>query len=1101
MKNRIGFAVVFLLFYFSCKKQENRLFVKVPEAETNIHFSNTLHSTPELNILNYLYFYNGAGVATGDFNNDGLIDVYFTSNQNEDKLYLNKGDFVFEDVTDSALIKNKEGWTTGVTHVDINNDGLLDLYVCKVNNNKNLKGKNLLYLNIGNNASGVPQFKEAAAAYGLDFEGFSTKAAFFDYDRDGDLDMYLLNHSINPNRTYGRGTKRNTPDIRAGDRLYRNDNEGFVDVTATAGIFQGAIGYGLGLTISDMNNDGYPDIYVGNDFFENDYLYINQKDGTFKDIISENSLQMGHTSHFSMGNDIADINNDGLTDIVSLDMLPEDLVTYKTSGLEYPFPIYAQYLKNGYSPQFMQNTLHLNLGDANFSEVAELSNIPATEWSWGALLADFDNDGLKDLFVSNGIKGATNDMDFISFIANEKIQRKLSQGMTEKELAFINEIPEKKVPNYFFKNRNGTSFEDVTQKWYNNEPSFSNGCVYADLDNDGDLDIVVNNVDEPAFIIKNQSELINANKAIQIRLKGSKENIQGIGAKVFAYAKHRTQILENYPARGYLSTTSNRLQFGMGKDTILDSLKIIWPTGQQQKLVQVPLNNVVALTFEDAILDSTSTSTTKYPLFLEKKKAPFSFVHKDNNSIEFDRDPLIPFANTNEGPSVSVADVDGNGSQDVFINGAKSQPSALFLQDAAGKFTPAQPELFEEDAYNEDVASIFFDANNNGFLDLLVVSAGNEFKSSEKLWPRLYKNNNGSFEKDTIQFRNLSINASKVVAVDYDNDSDKDILILSDQSPRKFGISPTQYLFENDGSGSFTDVTSTIAPDLRTLGNITDVSCVDINRDGYKDIIAVGHWMPISILLNDGKTFKLQNNKSIAHTNGWWNAIKVADFDQDGDLDIIAGNWGLNSKFNASIEEPITLYSQDFDDNGSVEPLVTYFHNRQETPFASKDELSKQMPGLNKKFLSYKAFANQGIKDLFGAKNLNTAFKKNVYELASCYFMNEGNGNFIKTPLPFEAQVSTINSFWVEDFDNDGSMEVLAVGNDFEISTQLGRMDASHGVFLKLDEKGSFQNPKNWKIDVPGPARDIAKILIGQTPYYIIGINNGAPMFLSEKEP
>lgn len=1088
------------MLFIACKKQENRLFVRLPASTTNISFSNVLNATPELNILNYLYYYNGAGVAAGDFNNDDRIDLYFTSNQKEDKLFLNRGGFVFQDVTDSALIKNSTGWTTGVTHVDINNDGLLDLYICKVNNSTNLKGTNLLYLNTGNNALGIPQFKEAAADYGLDFEGFSTKAAFFDYDLDGDLDMYLLNHSINPSRTYGKGSKRNTEDARAGDRLFKNDAGYFIDVSAVSGIFQGAIGYGLDLTISDVNSDGYPDIYVGNDFFENDYLYINQKNGTFKDIISANSVQMGHTSHFSMGNDIADINNDGLTDIVSLDMLPEDLETYKTSGLEYPYPIYEQYLKNGYAPQFMQNTLHLNLGDGNFSEVAELSNIPATEWSWGALLADFDNDGLKDLFVSNGIKGATNDMDFISFIANDKIQKQLSKGMTEKEMAFVKEIPEKKVANYFFKNSDGTSFIDVTEQWHEKSPSFSNGSVYADLDNDGDLDIVVNNVDEPAFVLKNNSELHNGNNAIQIRLIGNKENVQGIGAKIFIYTKEKVQVLENYPARSYLSTVSNQLLFGIGKDSILDSLKIHWPSGRKQKLVNVPTDHPLELSFSDATLDTLPKIPPNYTLKLVQQNVPFSFVHKDNNSIEFDRDPLIPFANTNEGPGISVADVNGNGLQDVFIHGAKSQASALFLQNERGEFDKVQQELFEKDAYNEDVASIFFDADKDGFPDLLVVSAGNEFKGSEKLWPRLYRNQKGNFEKDTTQFKNLPINASQVIAVDYDNDLDLDIFITSDQVPWEFGKSPKQYLFENDGSGNFTDVTLSVAPDLNKLGNVTDISCMDVNQDGLMDIVAVGHWMPISILIHDGKSLKLQKNRSLEKTHGWWNTVKVVDFDKDGDLDIVAGNWGLNSKFQASVKEPITLYSADFDNNGSIEPLVTYFHNHQETPFASKDELTKQMPGLNKKFLSYKAFANQGVIDLFGSKTLEAAYKKSVYELASCYFINDGTGSFKKRILPFNSQVSTVNDLWVEDFDKDGYEDILAVGNDYQISTQLGRMDASHGVFLRFDKKNTFESPTDWKVNVPGPARKIEKITIASQPFYIVGINDGAPIFLSKKE-
>jgi len=613
------------------------------------------------------------------------------------------------------------------------------------------------------------------------------------------------------------------------------------------------------------------------------------------------------------------------------------------------------------------------------------------------------------------------------------------------------------------------------------------------------LDIVVNNVDQPAFVLKNQSEKISANNALQITLKGSRENGYGIGAKVVAYSKRGVQILENYPSRSYLSTVSNRLHFGFGKDSILDSLKIVWPTGQTQKLVHLDLNKMVEFNIANANQDSITELHPEYLLQLEKQQAPFAFTHKENNSVEFDRDPLIPFANTNEGPSIAIADIDSNGSQDIFINGAKSQSSVLYLQDNQGEFSNTQQTLFEQDSHNEDVASIFFDADNDGSKDLLVVSAGNEFKTSKKLWPRLYRNKKGKLVKDTVQFNNVSINASKVVALDYDNDSDMDVIITADQVPWAFGKSPVQYLFENDGNGNFRDVTLSKAPDLRTLGNITDLRCADLNGDGFKDIIAVGHWMPISILLYDGKTLKLQKNKSLDGTNGWWNTVKVTDFDQDGDLDIIAGNWGLNSKFKASLKEPITLYSKDFDNNGSVEPLVTYFHNHQETPFASKDELTKQMPGLNKKFLSYKTFANATVRDLFGSENLDSAFKKQVYELASCYFINDGNGNFTKKQLPFEAQVSTMNSIWVEDFDHDGYEDVLTVGNDYEISTQLGRMDASHGVFLRFDKNAGFQNPKDWKVNIAGPARDIAKILIGSTPYYIIGINDAEPLFYQKK--
>ncbi len=1099
MKMRVCFIGLFLMLLGACNTSTDSLFVRVPSSKTNITFSNKLVSAPELNILNYLYYYNGAGIAAGDYNNDGLIDLYFTSNQQEDKLYLNKGDFVFQDITENSNISNANGWTTGVTHVDINNDGLLDIYICKVNDGGNLKGKNLFYINQGINASGIPFFKEEAAAYGLDFSGYSTKATFFDYDLDGDLDMYLLNHSLHPNRTYGKGNRRADFDPKAGDRLFRNNAGQFEDVSSKSGVFQGDIGYGLGLAISDLNNDGYPDIYIGNDFFENDYLYINQQDGTFKELISADPLRLGHTSHFSMGNDIADINNDGLTDIISLDMLPEDLKTYKTSGLEYPYSTYQQYLKNGYAPQYMQNTLHLNLGENQFSEVAELSNIPATEWSWGALLADFDNDGYKDLFVSNGIKGATNDMDFINFIANDNIQKRIAKGMTEKEMAFINEIPEKKVANYFFKNENGLSFADVTEEWHSKEASFSNGCVYADLDNDGDLDIVVNNVDEEAFLLRNQSEKNQNANSVQITFKGGEENSFGIGVKVYAYMKKKKITVENFPSRAYLSAIPNRIHLGIGKDSIIDSLTVHWPTGHTQKLFNIDAQGIITLKKAHAKKLESMEKDTRDFLDLKKSATTLDFIHREKNTVEFNRDPLVPFASTNEGPDVSVADVDLDGREDIFINGAKTQASALFLQNASGQFIASQESLFGQDAFNEDTSSTFFDADNDGYLDLLVVSGGNEFKSSKKLWPRFYRNRNGRFVKDSLQFKNYSINASKVISVDYDNDTDMDIVITADQVPWAFGKSPTQYVFENDGQGNFKDKTKSIAPELRTLGNIKDIIAVDLDGNGFKDLIAVGHWMPISIFLNNGKTLKLLQHPSLKNTHGWWNAVKAADFDQDGDIDIVAGNWGLNSKFNASLEEPLTLYSKDFDDNGSIEPLVTYFYNGQETPFASKDELTKQMPGLNKRFLSYSVFADQNVGSLFGQEKLDKAYKKKVYELASCHFMNEGDFNFTTKPLPFEAQVSTINTIWIEDFDADGHKDILAVGNNYEISTQLGRMDASHGLFLNLDKTKNFQNPKDWKIRVSGPARSIAKILIGSEPHYIIGMNNAAPVFLSKK--
>ncbi|MBU2975363.1 VCBS repeat-containing protein [Zobellia sp. B3R18] len=1093
-------ALSLLMISCSEKKQEpTTLFQKLEATSTGVSFKNFLKNTPDLNILNYLYYYNGAGVAAADFNNDGLTDIYFTANESADHLYLNKGNLKFTEISQKAGIVNSNGWTTGVTHVDINNDGLLDIYICKVGNYKHLKGANLLYVNQGNDNDGTPIFTEEAAKYGLDFSGFSTQAAFFDYDLDGDLDLFLLNHSAYPNRTYGKGAKRNQVSAYSGDRLYRNEHGKFVDVSSEAKIFQGEIGYGLGIGVSDINNDGYPDIYIGNDFFENDYLYINQKNGTFEEIISKNDRKLGHTTHFSMGNDLADINNDGLTDIVSLDMLPENLETYKTSGLEYPYPTYQNYLRNGYAPQYMQNTMHLNLGNTNFSEIAHLAGVSATEWSWGALLADYDNDGLKDLFVSNGIKGATNDMDFINFIANDNIQQRIEKGMTKEDMTFIDEMPKKKVTNYFFKNQGDLTFKNMSGVWSDQQASYSNGSIYADLDNDGDLDIVVNNVDQEAFVLENRSVSSNENHFLKIDFEGPENNLFGIGAKVIAYGHNSPISAENFVSRGYLSAVPPELHLGVGKDSVLDSVKIIWPGGKLQTLKKVRANQKLTFNISKANGNFYKNSEKLTPSILNNTPDFLGFYHKDSPTLEFNRSPLVPFANTNEGPSVSVADTNADGLDDIFICGAKGQASALFVQQPDGSFKPQQTKLFEEDAINEDVSQVFFDADGDGDQDLIIVSAGNEFKTGKTLQPRFYRNQNGLLKKEDEQFARLYLNASKISAVDFDNDGDKDVVITADQIPHEFGIPPLQYIFKNDGSGSFTDVSETFGQEFQKIGNVKDFVWKDLNGNGFQDLIVVGHWMPITIFYNNGKSLQLQDNPTLKNTNGWWNTIVADDFDNDGDIDLIAGNWGLNSKFKASKLEPITLYSADFDQNGLTDPIVTHFHQSKETPFASKDELVKQLPYLNKEFLSYKDFAQASISDLFSKEKLTKSHQKKVYELQSLFYENDGVGNFNIKQLPTIAQASTIHDIAVDDFDNDGFKDLLIVGNSTEISTQLGRMDASHGVILRNNQKGSFEWLSNQKFNIEGSARSIAKIKVKNNQFYIIGMNNDVPIFLSKK--
>ncbi|MEK6153303.1 VCBS repeat-containing protein [Flavobacteriaceae bacterium 3-367] len=1096
MKRILVFFLTISILACDTTEQEEKQFRKRPSSQTNIDFKNELRDTPQFNILTYLYFYNGAGVAAGDFNNDGLADLYFTSNQGEDKLYLNRGGFEFEDITQAANIKNTGNWTTGVTHVDINNDGLLDIYVCKVGGYGEIQGKNLLYVNQGLNAAGLPFFKEEADSYGLAFSGFSTQASFFDYDLDGDLDMYLMNHSVHPSGNYGKGSLRQEVDARSGDKLYRNENGRFTNVSEEAGIFQGKIGYGLGLGISDLNNDGYPDIYIGNDFFENDYLYLNQKDGTFKEIISSDASKLGHTTHFSMGNDIADINNDGLTDLVSLDMLPEDLETYKASGVEYPYPTYEYNLKNGYAPQYMQNTLHLNLGDANFSEIGNLSGISATEWSWGALLADYDNDGFKDLFITNGIKGATNDMDFINFIANDNIQERINRGMASEEMAFIDEIPEKKVSNYFFRNQGDLTFSDMTTTWFQKEDSFSNGCTYADLDGDGDLDLVVNNVDEAAFVLENTTNKQQQHHFLKVNFEGDAQNGFGLGAKVIAYMPNTIITQENFVSRGYLSAVPKTVHLGLGQTSVVDSLRVIWPGGKHQTLRQVP-SGELTVRYQDAMGNFYSEAKTIREHQITVRDSLVAFAHKEGATIEFSRNPLVPFANTHEGPSIAIADVNGDALDDFFIGGPKGQASAMFIQDTEGAFTQVQQALFELDAMSEDVSQVFFDANLDGSMDLLVVSGGNEFRASEKLRPRLYLNFNGIFKKDITQFQSLELNASKVAAIDFNKDGAMDIAISSDQVPHRFGESPAQYLFKNDGKGNFEEVTDQFCPDCKSLGNVKDFLWADVDGNGFMDLIAVGYWMPITILKNNGVVLVRNDIGGLQETHGWWNSVIAEDFDQDGDLDFIAGNWGLNSKFKASTKEPITLYSYDFDGNGSTEPLVTYFYKGKETPFASKDELVKQMPFLNKEFLSYKRFASARLEDLFSSKKLQEASKKKVYELASCYFENRGDGSFLKSTLPVMAQASTVQDMAIWDFDRDGYQDVLLLGNNYEISTQLGRMDASHGILLRFTPKSAFTWDSKVSLDISGPIRSIEKINVLGKEQYIIGRNNDTPLFLA----
>ncbi len=1040
--------------------------------------------------MTYLYYYNGAGVGVADFNNDGLKDIYFVGNQVQDKLYLNLGELQFSDVSEKAQIDNKDGWTNGISCIDINSDGMMDFYLTQVGQYRSMIGQNLLYVNQGNDSDGTPTFKEESEKYGLDVIGFSTQSVFFDYDIDGDLDVFLLNHSVHPNRSYGSGSKRDEIDELAGDKLYENQGGVFIDVSEESGIHQGSIGYGLGVSISDLNRDGYPDLYIGNDFFENDYLYINQGDGTFKDILTENPERIGHTSHYSMGNSIADLNNDGFPDIVSLDMLPEDLQTYKTSGMEDPFPTYAYYLKNGYSPQYMQNTLHWNDGGKYFLEAAHHAGISATEWSWSVLAEDFDLDGKRDLYISNGIIGATNDMDFISFIAQERIQNQIEDGVDAMLDEFISRLPSKHTVNYAYRNNGDMTFTDVSNEWFDPMPSYGSGAVSADLDNDGDLDIVVNNTNEIPSIWINQAG--RERSRIKFQFNGDSLNPNGIGAVVDLFIDGEQQHATNFPVRSYLSSHPPEILFGLDSLKQIDSAIVTWPDGKIEMIKNPEVNQTHVVKYDRAKAEYRSVKGNQDILF--NAEWDFPFEHSEEVNYEFDREILRPYSKGHEGPAVIVTDFDGNGLDDLFITGAKRQASSLFIQGRDGTFKTQQNDLFEKDKMAEDTDAAFIDIDNDNDLDLVVVSGGNEFQNGPNIRPRLYVNNNGVLEKKDDAFSGIEIHAGVIKVADIDQDGWEDIIIGANTSASEFGLRSKNLILLNNTQGSFMLASSDWNLAFENSGLIEDILLTDFDGNEYPDLVAVGHFMPVTIFLNDGQGLR-KSGAGLENTFGWWNCIRSEDFDKDGDIDLIVGNWGLNTRLMASEIEPIRVYRNDFDKNGKVDPILTYNFNGIETVLSSKSELVTQLPYLNKEFLSYNKYSEASLEDLFGQEALENSEISQVTMLSSMYFENDGMNNFAARFLPSKVQLSSVQCIEVDDFDGDGYSDVLLAGNSFEISTQLGRLDASHGVLLLNDKKGFFvEAPQTFNIE--GAARDIEKIVIENIEYYLVGMNDAAPILL-----
>ena len=1090
-----------------CKNQlaEHSMFTVLDTKTTGLAFTNRLTPTPAFNLFSYMYYYNGAGVGAGDFNNDGLTDLFFSANQRSNTLYLNKGSMHFEDVSAVAGIPADSAWSTGVSVIDINNDGLLDIYVCRVSNFNLLKGKNQLLVCKEIDAKGIPHYQEEAALYGIDFSGYSSQAAFLDYDSDGDLDMFLLNHAANHDGNYApREYFNNTFDSLAGQRLYRNDEVKnqlgkpqvkFTNVTATTGISGSKLGYGLGVAVADINLDGWPDIYVGNDFHENDYLYINQKNGTFSDE-SKNSIR--HTSLFSMGVDIADVNNDAFPDIISMDMLPYDPYMIRRSPAEDDYTIFQQKLAYGYSIQYARNNLQYNRGNGRFSEVGQYAGVHATDWSWASLWMDFNNDGQKDLFVSNGIPKRLNDIDYINFISGTEIQQKLKENtIGNKELALINKFPEIKIPNQFFLNEGNFKFKNLTDSIYKNPPTFSNGAVYADLDNDGDLDIVVNNIDEPVMLYQN-----NTNNNIQktafadLQLTGFPKNGFAIGARVVVFSKGAISTYEQQTVHGFQSSMLLPIHIGL-QNVQADSVLLIWPDNSCQSIrIKRGVLNKFSYqkglpNFDYSMLRNHLNGHSQKTVEDITAASGLLFRHTENPFNEFDREPLMPHMLSTEGPVLAVADINHDGLEDVFIGASKSNHNAVFLQTAGGRFQQLpQPELLKDSMW-ENIDAKWVDVNGDQHPDLVIASGGNEFYGEDlHLSPLLYINDGkGHLSKKADAFPDIFVTQSKVVSTDINGDGFVDLFIAGRAMPWQYGIAPRSFLLQNDGTGKFTDITATKAKELLTPGMVTDAVWVDLNADRKQDLVLCYEWGGIDAFVSDGTSFR---KKTITRRKGWWQFALPADVDGDGDPDLVAGNFGLNSRIKASEAEPVSLYINDFDDNGKTEQILTYFLSGKEIPFSTKNLLEKQMPYLKKKFLYAADFANAALPDLFGQQKLTGSTRLTADYFSNAILLNNGQMNFSLTELPFNAQLSTYRSAAMIPPVMGTQAAILLLGNFYSNSVEIGRQDADYGTLITYKGAGKFSSATLPGKPVSGEVRKVQPIQIGDKTAYIIVKNNEA---------
>ncbi len=1080
---------ILLLNLMACSSGEKDvvLFEKLDSKKTHIDFSNNITETKDFNILDYLYFYNGGGVSAGDINNDGLVDLFFVSNQGKNKLYLNKGNMEFEDISTKAGIEGFSDWKTGVTMADVNADGLLDIYVCAVGNFKGMEGSNELYIN-----NGDLTFTEKANAFGLDFTGFSTQAAFFDYDKDGDLDCYLLNHAVHNTRSYDRVNTRMLKDNEAGDYLFRNDGGHFKDVSKESGIYQAAMGYGLGLSVGDLNNDGWLDLYVSNDFHEDDYYYINQQDGTFKEGIKDH---FKHLSRFSMGSDMADINNDGYQDIMTLDMYPDDEKVEKSSVGEDPLDIYLYKLQFGYFNQYSRNCLQLNMGGKKFSDIAASSGVAATDWSWSTLLADYDGDGIKDIFISNGILRRPNDLDYLKFVVGDSLHYGLPTSEKLDQQA-IDLMPSGKVHNYLYKGAKDLRFLDKSMAWGFEAEGISNGAAYADLDNDGDLDLISNNLNEPAGIYQNNARQLLKHNFVKIKFKGEGGNTFGIGAKVILKTKDGQQMQQLMPTRGFMSSVEPTLLFGIGALKQVDSLIVVWENQKLEIIKNPKINQMLVLSQKNAkinVKDFQFFEPVK-PMFEEvTSTVPLAYKHLENTYFDFNRELLIPFKVSIEGPKMAVGDVNGDGLDDFYVGGAKYQAGQLFLQKGAG-FVPSKQTAFFVDSLYEDVDALFFDADGDKDQDLYVVTGGNEFYDQmPEQFDRLYLNDGkGNFTRDFQALPPMYDNKSVVRPCDFDKDGDMDLFVGGRVVAYSYGKSPRSYLLVNNGQGKFKDVTVAQAPDVREAGMISEAIWSDIDRDGDQDLTVVGDWMPIKMFINTaGKFTPLANG--LEEFTGFWSGLTAGDFDRDGDVDFVVGNLGTNTKLRKSLDGKLKMYIKDIDKNDTKEHIIGYSRDDDWYPINSKDEMGKQMPSIiNKKYTNYKEFAGKSLAELFNEKELEGAEEKLINTFESVYLENIGGGKFKMSALPSLAQVSKIMVLRSEDVDKDGKLDVIIGGNFNGASMYQARYDAFFGLILKGDGKGHFKAlvPTDTGFLQEGDVRDIKTVRTPKGPLYFVTRNN-----------